>query len=452
MSRNKNHQDLFEHYPIPKAVWTLAIPTTAAMLVNLFYNLADTFFVGQTNDAMQVAAVSLAMPVFLVFLAFGNLYGLGGGATISRFLGAGRKDDIKHVSSFAFYASIGTGIIIGALALLFMDTIVPLMGTSENTHQYVYQYMTYLAYGAPFIVLAGAYANIVRSIGFAKEAMVGMMIGTVTNIVLDPIMILVLDMGVVGAAVATVIGNIAASCYYILLLYNGSSGLSIHPRDFSAKAYIVTNVLKIGVPAALNSLLFSISNMIYNAFISGYGEIPLAGMGIANKCNMLMVMIYMGITQGAQPLIGYTFGAKNYARMKAAIKYIITVALCVGVAGMALFMLFAEPIVSVFIDDSEVIAYGSTMLRVLSSTAIPLGIIFVSMSTLQGMGRALPSLLISVSRQGLVFIPVAIFANHFLGFNGLIWTQPTADTVSVLFSITLLILTIKKITATQPLE
>lgn len=449
MSRNKNHQDLFETTPIPTAVRTLAIPTTTAMLVNLFYNLADTFFVGQTNDAMQVAAVSLTMPIFLILLAFGNLYGLGGGATISRFLGSGRTDDIKHVSSFAFYASLVTGVIVGGLALLFMDVFVPLMGTTENTYHYVYQYMTYLAFGFPFIILSNCYANIVRSVGFAKEAMVGMMIGTVTNIILDPIMIFLLDMGVVGAAVATVIGNVAASLYYILLLRNGKSSLSIHPKDFSAKSYIITNVLKIGIPAALNNFLFSISNIIYNVFLSSYGEAPIAAMGIANKCNMLMVMLYLGITMGSQPLIGYAFGAQNFTRMKGTIKYISIVVVCLGAMGTLFFMVCAEPIVSVFIDDSDVISYGTTMLRNLSTTAIPLGIIFVSMSTLQAMGKAIPSLLLSVSRQGLVFIPVAILANQFFGLSGLVWAQPVSDAVSVLFSAILLIFALKKLTATQ---
>lgn len=186
--------------------------------------------------------------------------------------------------------------------------------------------------------------------------------------------------------------------------------------------------------------------MISNVFLSGYGEAPIAAMGIALKCNMLMIMLYMGLSMGSQPLIGYTYGAGNFTRMKGTVKYIVGVGICIGVAGTTLFMCCAEPIVSIFISDSEVVSYGTTMLKILSSTAVPLGFIFVSTAILQAMGKAMPSLFLSVCRQGLVFIPVAYLTNTFLGLDGLMWAQPISDTVSVIVAILLLLFTLKHLT------
>lgn len=229
MTKNKA---IFEDMPVSQAVWKLAIPTILAMLVTIIYNLADTFFIGQTGDTAQVAAVSLAMPIFMLLMAFGNLFGIGGSTAISRNLGSGMTQRVKHFSAFAFYGALSVGVIVAAILLIFMPQVVNLVGSSETTAEYVRQYLTYIAIGAPFIIVSNAFGNILRSEGSANSAMVGMMIGTITNIVLDPIMILVLDMGIQGAAIATVIGNVAATIYYIIYFKRADTAMSIHPRNF----------------------------------------------------------------------------------------------------------------------------------------------------------------------------------------------------------------------------
>lgn len=431
-------KDLFESAPVGKAVWTLALPTIASMLVTVFYNLADTFFVGQTGDKSQVAAVSLVMPLFLILMAFGNLYGIGGGSAISRFIGAKKYDDVKHVSSFCFYGSIVTGIILGAVSLLFMSQIVPLTGATESTYQYIEDYITIIAIGAPFIIMSAAFGNIVRSDGSALNAMIGMMIGTVVNIVLDPIMILVLGMGVKGAALATIIGNIAATVFYIILLFKPSNSLSLRIKDFKFSGHIASNVYSIGVPACLNNILMAIASIIYNVFLTDYGDAPVAAMGIAMKVSMLTVMMLMGLTMGAQPIIGYNYGSGNVTRLKKVTRYTMITGIIIGVVISTFFLVFAQPIVTVFIDDAEVIMYGTKMLRIQASTGTLLGIMFVSMSTLQAMGKAVASLLLSICRQGLAFIPAAIIANKLFQLDGLIWAQPIADMFSIILSAVLL--------------
>ena len=222
---NSNKQ-LFEEAPVSKAVAVMAIPTMISMLVVVIYNMADTFFIGQTGDPMQVAAVSLATPVFMVFMALGNLFGIGGSSAISRALGEKKIERARQISSFCCYGSLGLGIIMSLGFLVGMNGILKLIGASENTIGFARDYLTYIAFGGPFIMFGTAFGNILRGEGAAKESMIGNMIGTVTNIVLDPIMILMLGWGVVGAAVATVIGNIAASAFYLLYFLREESNAS----------------------------------------------------------------------------------------------------------------------------------------------------------------------------------------------------------------------------------
>lgn len=439
------NKELFENKPISKAVWTLALPTIASMLVTVFYNLADTYFVGQTQDKAQVAAVSLVMPLFLILMAFGNLFGIGGSSAISRYIGAKRYEDVKHISSFCFYGSIVIGVLLGGFTLIFMHQIVPLTGATPGTYDYVVDYLTYIAMGAPFVILSSAFGNIVRSDGSALKAMIGMMIGTVVNIILDPIMILSMNMGVKGAAIATIIGNIAATVYYIILLCSSSNSLSLRIRDFKIKGQIATAVFAIGIPASLNNILMSFASIIYNVFLSSYGDSPIAGMGIAMKVNSLTIMLLLGLTMGAQPIIGYNYGSGNYKRMKKAISYTMVIAIIIGIVVSCLFLAFAEPIVTVFIDDAEVVAYGSKMLRIQAITGTLLGIMFVSMSSLQAMGKAVSSLVLSVCRQGLAFVPAAIILNIAFKLDGLIWAQPVSDAFSIVLSSILLVVTLKKL-------
>ena len=221
--------------------------------------------------------------------------------------------------------------------------------------------------------------------------------------------------------------------------------MSINIKDSKIAPAVFSDVLKIGLPASLNHVLMSVSNIVYNVFLSLYGDNPVAAMGIAMKSSMIMVMLYIGITMGVQPLIGYTFGAKNYKRMKATMRYVMGVVLCIGTVLVVLFLTFSEQIITAFIDDGEIITIGSRMLRIQASSGIFLGIMFVCMSTLQSMGKSLPSLILSVSRQGLVFLPVAIIANTIWGLDGLMWAQPAADVFSVILSAIFVLITLKSL-------
>ena len=422
--------ELFENYPVHKALITLALPTILGMLVNVFYNMVDTFFVGQTGDPNQVAAVSLCMPIYLLLMAFGNIFGIGGGSYISRKLGSKDYESVKKISAFAFYASIIVGFISMAVYLIFMKDILKISGASSNTYQFSKDYLIIVAFGAPFVVNQMAMGQIVRAEGSSKEAMIGMMIGTVVNIVLDPIMILYMNMGVAGAALATIIGNACSTLYYIYHILRKKSFLSINFKDFSMKSDILSNVFAIGIPVSINNILMSASNILINNLAAGYSDNVVAGLGVAQRIFTLVVLVFIGLAQGLQPFVGYNFASRNYKRMNAAIKISCLVSVVIGF----LPLIFGRASVQVFINNEEVIDYGMRFLVASYSIAPIIGFQFVFMSTFQALGKSIPSLILSISRQGIAFIPTILIGTKLFGIKGIIWAQPIADIVTVLMA------------------
>lgn len=431
----KDNRELFENAPVSKAVAVMAVPTMISMLVVVIYNMADTFFIGQTGDPMQVAAVSLATPVFMVFMALGNLFGIGGSSAISRALGEKKAERAKNISSFCCYGSLGLGIVMALLFLVGMDGILKLIGASENTVGYARDYLTYIAFGGPFIMFGTAFGNILRGEGAAKESMIGNMIGTVTNIVLDPIMILGLGWGVVGAAVATVIGNMAASGFYLAYFLRKKSSLSIRLGDFKAGERIASGVMAIGIPASLNNILMSCANIVLNQVLISYGDTPVAAMGVAMKANMLLVLLQIGLCSGIQPLIGYNYGARNKKRLMQVFRFTGICAVVMGTLLTILMVAARQSIIRAFIDDSQVVAYGIQMVIALQISGPVLGILFLCINTIQGMGKAVPSLVLTICRQGLVFIPAVYILNGIFGLDGVIYAQPAADFISIVLSL-----------------
>jgi len=232
MEDNKS-MEVFAKAPIRKAVLQNALPAMAAMLMVLIYNLADTFFIGQTHDDLQVAAVSLATPVFLLFMSVGTVFGIGGTSVISRALGEGRRDYAKKVCSFCMWCCVAVGVLMSALFLIFMDQILAIIGASAETWDYAKTYLTIVSCSGPFVLIANCYSNVIRAEGQSGKAMMGQLLGNLLNVILDPIMILVFGWNIAGAAIATVIGNVVGAGYYIVYFLKGSSSLSISLKDFS---------------------------------------------------------------------------------------------------------------------------------------------------------------------------------------------------------------------------
>lgn len=303
---DKKTMEMFQNLPVASAVLKNALPAMAAMLLVLVYNLADTFFIGQTHNDILVAAVSLATPVFLIF----------------------------------------------------MDSILMLVGASADTLEPARTYLTIVSCSGPFVLIASCFSNVIRAEGQSGKAVIGQMLGNVLNIVLDPIMILLCGRGIAGAAIATVVGNLAAAGYYIYYFLRGQSSLSISPKDFKMGDGVCRGVLAIGIPASLGSLLMSISQIVVNSQMAQYGDMAVAGIGVAAKVTMITGMVAMGVGQGIQALLGYCVGAELWDRLKKILRVSLLFAFTLSAILTAACYLFTNQLIQVFLTDAAAFDYA----------------------------------------------------------------------------------------------
>lgn len=434
----------FTEGSVARAVLRNIVPAIAAMMMVLVYNLADTFFIGQTHNDYMVASVSLATPVFLIYMSLGTLFGMGGTSVISRALGRGDREYAKKVSSFCMWAGVGVGLVVTALMIIFIDPLLRILGASAETWSYTKTYLLIVSACGVFSIISNCYTNILRAEGRSTEAMVGTLIGNLLNVILDPIMILWFGWGVTGAAIATVIGNVVGALYYLVYFWRGRSSLSISVSDFRAGDHIASGVLAIGIPASLGNLLMSISQMITNSLMSQYGDLAVAAYGVSAKVLMIVTLMGIGIGQGVQPLLGYCYGAGNMDRFRKSLTFTTVFSLILCGAVTVLCFIFARPIVSVFLTTKDALNTGVTFSRIMLSTAWLFGVYYSLVNALQAVGAAMPSFWTSVCRQGIIYIPAVFIFNAAIGINGLAWAQPAADILSLALAIALNIRTIRK--------
>lgn len=426
-----NENEFMGNMKISKAVAKMAVPSVISSLVTVIYNMADTFFVGQTGDALQVAAVSLTNPIFILLMAFANMFGMGGSAAASVAFGEKNVKRGKNVCAFVTYASLIVGAAIGVLLLLCMKPILLMFGANAETYLFAEGYTRYIAYGAPFIIWSAAASFIVRAEGSSREAMIGSMIGTIANILLDPVFISVLGYGAAGAAMATTIGNMMASVYYLWYFLRKSHLLSIHWKYMKCKDGILVQVCSTGFPTAIFSALMSVSTIIMNQMLSVYGNAPVAAIGIVFKANMFLTFLQMGLANGVQPLLGYNYGAGNRERFIGIEKFTKKCCLIVGILSTVFYFVCREPLIGLFINDEEVIRYGVAMLIAYMISAPVIGILFVNMNCMQSVGRAMPATVLSVLRQGALLIPLLYVLRAAFGMNGIIYGQGITDYIAV---------------------
>ena len=446
----KDNTQVFESYSVPRAVRTLALPSMMGMLVNIVYNLADTFFVGQTGNANMVAAVSVTMPLFLLFIACGNLFGVGGCAFVSRSLGEGKTERVKTISSFCVYSAIGVGLVMTVLFLVFRKPVLYAVGASDATFAYAADYLKYVAIGSPFIVSSVMLGNLVRGEGAARVSMIGSIIGQVVNIVLDPIFILNkgdklfglimpfgTGQGVAGAAIATVIGNVVSVVFFLIYFLRGKSILSISPGRYRVRGGIARGVITVGLPAAINNLLMSISNMLINVFLQGYGDNAVAAMGIALKVSMIAVLVLIGFAFGVQPLIGYNYGAQNYRRLRQVLRFSYQFTIGLGLVLTVIVFAAAPLLIRLFMQDGSVYDLGVAMLRRLLLGTAFYAFTLVTTCVFQATGKAVGAFVLSISGQGVIYGLVIWALSSIWGYDGVIVTQPVADVLTCLLAVVL---------------
>lgn len=442
---NDKSTEIFRDAPVPKAVISNVVPSIISMIMVLIYNLADTFFIGQTKNAYMVAAISVATPAFLLFMAIGMLFGIGGTSLISRSLGEGQTEKAKNASAFCFWTGLCIGIIAMIVIFIFAEPVSRVIGASDDTVGYASQYLRIVSTAIPFLIISNSFSNIIRAEGKANIAMIGMLIGNLINIILDPVMILWFGWDVAGAAVATVLGNIFAAVFYIWHLLSKNSTLSIQPQYYMAGNGIASGVLAIGIPASLNSMLMSVSNIVVNNIMFHYGDMAVAGLGVAMKVNMIVVMLLIGLGTGIQPVLGYCFGAGNRKRYMAVLKFSLILAFALSAVMTVLCYCGAGPLVHAFLEDENAFSYGMSFARIYIYSGPVMGLLFVFINAIQSTGAALPALILSISRQGIIYLPVLfLFWNIFDSATMLAAAQPITDYLSTALAIMLFIFTYRK--------
>ena len=436
MNANENAEnELMARMKVSKAVATMAIPSVISSLVTVVYNMADTFFVGQTGDPLQVAAVSLTNPIFILFMAFANMFGMGGSAVASMALGEQNQKRMKQVSAFITYASLAVGILFALVLVGFMQPILSIFGANEETYALARGYVFHISYGAPFIIWSAAASFVVRSEGASKEAMIGSMIGTIANIVLDPVLISGFHLGAAGAAVATTLGNILASLYYLWYFVKKSNNFSIGICNFTCRYGIFSGICSCGLPTAIFSTLMSVSTIVLNQILVAYGNAPVAAIGIVFKANMFITFLQMGLANGVQPLLGYNFGSGDKKRFQDIAAYTKKCCIVIGILATLLFFVFRRQIIGLFIQDEEVIMYGVRMLIAYMLSGPVIGILFMNMNCMQSVGKAFWATILSVLRQGVLLIPLLFLLNALGGLTGVIYGQALTDYIAVILSV-----------------
>ena len=428
---------LFEESPVRKAVITLAIPTVISQLITVIYNIADTFFIGQLDDPVQVAAATGAMPPFIFLTGIANLFGIGGASLISRDLGGNHPERAKNVSAFAVWGGILTAFLYGMAFMVIRPVLLPLMGTTPETYELTYQYVFYtVTLGAVPTVLSTILAHLVRTEGYAKQASLGLTMGGILNIILDPLMIFGLHMQIQGAALATLLSNCAACIYFLVLMRKNRKNLCIriHPRDFTLKKQIPREVLVVGLPSFVMTLMSFFSNVTLNQLVAGYSSEAVAGMGIAKKVDMVGFAVAQGMTQGVLALIGYNYAAGNRERMGKTIRIALFYSAGLALAGSVLLYLFAAPLSGIFIDNGEPIQYSQRFIRILCLSLPLSSCIMMAVTVFQATGKKLPPLILSLCRKGGLDVPFMLLYHFLGGVYGIAWATPTADVLTALLS------------------
>lgn len=440
-------KEIFADLPVKKAVLKLTVPTVISQLITVIYNMADTFFIGQLNDPVQVAAATLSMPLFIFLTGFANLFGIGAASIISRDLGKGSREHAKLTSSFSIFGGLVSALVYAAFVFIMRPVLLPLLGTNQDTYPYVYQYLfwTTVIGGVP-TVLSALLAHLVRTEGRSEEAGFGLMFGGLLNMVLDPIFISGLHLGIVGAAIATLISNVTAAFYFLLwiLKHRGSTVITFKLRKASF-IHIPKEVLLQGMPSFIMMLMSFISNAVLNHLVASYSNEAIAGMGIAKKMDMIGSAVTMGMTQGILALIGYNYAAGNIQRMKDTIRIALTYCIIITTIFSAILFIFAEPIAAVFIRESETVRYGEQFLRIICLTLPATSITMMVITTFQAVGFKKQPMALSLLRKGGLDVPVMLVMNVWVGVFGIACGTPIADLIAMVISVCLYLVNRKKI-------
>lgn len=417
----------------------MGLPAMLGQLTTLIYNIADTFFVSLTKEPAMIAAVTLCTPILLIIMSVASVFGMGGNSVIARLLGEEKNKEVRSTLNFCLYAMAIAGIVILLAGFLFMEPIARISGADAENMAYTCDYLKYIFIGAPFIILSNGLVHLFRSLGFIKESTIGLALGNSVNIIFDFVFIVLLDRGTAGAALATSFGFFCSTVYYLVCMIQarrkGNYLVSLSVKDFAPSKKMVRSVVSIGIPGALITVLLSVSNIILNNYIGLYGSNAVASYGIAYKVDMVPIMLSVGLLQGVAPLAGYYYGAGKKERMAQTVKTSTIYGILLGAVFLAVFWLFGTKLASVFLHDKQLIHQTGYFISILGLSAPMLGIINMVTSYFQALGFAVKSLLITIMRNVVLFIPAVVILNNLWKLDGVIAAQPVVETALAIICI-----------------
>ena len=426
------------------AVVKLGVPLIAGMFIMVLYNMVDTYFIGLMRDDYQLAAVNLAYPVMMISIAISNMIGTGASSLIARSLGAEDRAKARHTLTVGFELTIINSLLVTAAGMAFLTAIVRGLGAQSNTFEYTRQYVEVILLGSIFTMGNYTSGQLLRSEGSVKYSVAGMIIGTVVNIILDPVFIFALGLQIRGAAIATILGN-AAGMFVSLWIYgSGKTLLTPSLQYLKPTGEILREIFWVGVPATLETLLTSAAYIVNNNLAVAYGELTVAAMGIAQKILSLGSYIYQGFAAGTQPIMGYNYGAGNYKRMKEVLRAGVMVVSGTELCVMAVYGIFAPQLIGLFTGSAEVIATGSRVLRTIMCILPFVGAVSMSRTSFQAMGKPQYAFVITLVRQLGLYVPLLLLLNRLFEFGGMIWAQPVTEMIMMAVSVSLLYGIIRK--------
>lgn len=433
MAKRPDRHTMLTETPIPRLIWTLSVPTIISMLVTGIYNSADTYFVGRIST-QATAAVGLVFSVMALIQALGFFCGHGSGNCLSRLLGAGKTEEANEIAATGFALSLLIGAAAALLGNLFAPELADFIGATDSARGDTVAYMRVILLGAPFMCGQFVINNQLRFQGSAFYAMVGLMCGAVVNIGLDPLLMFVCGLGVRGAALATVSGQIV-SFFVLLIGSRRGENIRVELKKVRMTPENLRRIVNGGLPSLLRQGLAAVSTLLLNrvAMACG-GDAAIAGMSIVTRALMLLVSALIGFGQGYQPVCSYNYGAGLYARVKAGYVYCVKVGTLLLTAAAAVCLLWAEPIVAWFRNDAEVVAVGAAALRWQAAALPLLAPSILTNMFLQASGKGLKASITSSARNGIFFIPLILILPRLFGLRGVEMTQAWADVLTFLLA------------------
>ena len=438
-----NRKELFEDMPVGSALRTMILPTIMGQIIVLIYNMADTFYVGRTGETYMVAGISLVLPVFNLLICLSGLAGTGGGSLISRLLGMGREDEAGRISWFSLWISILMALSYSIIMWIFNEPILRALGAGDKIFVYARQYaMCVIVLGAVPTVLSNVLANLIRSVGRSKESGFGIALGGALNIILDPLFMFVLlpdGYEVMGVGIATFISNCIACLYFFSVLLRGDKDrvriITFNPKWGIPEKRDIASVFFVGIPASVSSFLFDLDYIIIDRLMVSYSEMSLAAIGIVLKVERLPLNVGVGICQGMMPIVAYNYSAGNHRRMNDTVKLSRKVGLITAAVSILIYELFAPEIVNFFISEPETAGLASEFLRVRVLATPLMFMSFFTVYLFQAFGRGNISMFLAVMRWAVFNIPMLFILNAIFGMYGIVWSQVTADILTVALSL-----------------